>query len=292
MELTNREIFFLAKEEIKKRELEISDSEIVSLLEHVNKFKNYTEFSLNFDKNCANPQYFYDLFNKIISGEPLQYVLKSAPFHDFNLYVDKRVLIPRVETEELCLKILEKLKNLNLKVNTALDMCTGSGCIALFIKKNLKDATVYASDISEDALDVAIKNAKDNKLVINFIKSDKTDVIIKENLKFDLLVSNPPYVEKFEDIEEKVKKYEPLNAIYSKDGTAFYENVFLNHQKIMNDEFLMAFEINYDQEEKLTNLIYKYFKKDIEFSFEKDLYGLTRFLFIYRGEKNANFREK
>ena len=289
MELTNREIFFLAKEEIKKRDLEVSDSEIVSLLEHVNNFKNYTEFSLNFDKNCANPQYFYDLFNKIINGEPLQYVLKSAPFHDFNLYVDKRVLIPRVETEELCLKVLEKLNIFNLKVNTALDMCTGSGCIALFIKKNLKDVNVYASDISEDALDVAIKNAKDNKLAINFIKSDKTDFIIKKNLKFDLLVSNPPYVEKLEDIEEKVRKYEPLNAIYSKDGTAFYENVFLNYQKIMNDEFLMAFEINYDQEEKLTNLIYKYFKKDIEFSFEKDLYGLTRFLFIYRGDKKCKF---
>ena len=253
MELTNREIFFLAKEEIKKRDLEVSDSEIVSLLEHVNNFKNYTEFSLNFDENCANPQYFYDLFNKIINGEPLQYVLKSAPFHDFNLYVDKRVLIPRVETEELCLKVLEKLKIFNLKVNTALDMCTGSGCIALFIKKNLKDVNVYASDISEDALDVAIKNAKDNKLVINFIKSDKTDFIIKEHLKFDLL------------------------------------NVFLNYQKIMNDEFLMAFEINYDQEEKLTNLIYKYFKKDIEFSFEEDLYGLTRFLFIYRGDKKCKF---
>ena len=289
MELTNREIFFLAKEEIKKRDLEVSDSEIVSLLEHVNNFKNYTEFSLNFDKNCANPQYFYDLFNKIINGEPLQYVLKSAPFHDFNLYVDKRVLIPRVETEELCLKVLEKLKLLNIKVNTALDMCTGSGCIALFIKKNLKDVSVYASDISEDALDVAIKNAKDNKLAINFIKSDKTEIIIKEKLKFDLLVSNPPYVEKLEDIEEKVRKYEPLNAIYSEDGTAFYENVFLNYQKIMNDEFLMAFEINYDQEEKLTNLIYKYFKKDIEFSFEKDLYGLTRFLFIYRGDKKCKF---
>ena len=289
MELTNREIFFLAKEEIKKRDLEVSDSEIVSLLEHVNNFKNYTEFSLNFDENCANPQYFYDLFNKIINGEPLQYVLKSAPFHDFNLYVDKRVLIPRVETEELCLKVLEKLKIFNLKVNTALDMCTGSGCIALFIKKNLKDVNVYASDISEDALDVAIKNAKDNKLVINFIKSDKTDFIIKEHLKFDLLVSNPPYVEKLEDIEEKVRKYEPLNAIYSEDGTAFYENVFLNYQKIMNDEFLMAFEINYDQEEKLTNLIYKYFKKDIEFSFEKDLYGLTRSLFIYRGDKKCKF---
>ena len=289
MELTNREIFFLAKEEIKKRDLEVSDSEIVSLLEHVNNFKNYTEFSLNFDKNCANPQYFYDLFNKIINGEPLQYVLKSAPFHDFNLYVDKRVLIPRVETEELCLKVLEKLKIFNLKVNTALDMCTGSGCIALFIKKNLKDVNVYASDISEDALDVAIKNAKDNKLAINFIKSDKTDFIIKKNLKFDLLVSNPPYVEKLEDIEEKVRKYEPLNAIYSKDGTAFYEKVFLNYQKIMNDEFLMAFEINYDQEEKLTNLIYKYFKKDIKFSFEKDLYGLTRFLFIYRGDKKCKF---
>lgn len=289
MELTNREIFFLAKEEIKKRDLEVSDSEIVSLLEHVNNFKNYTEFSLNFDENCANPQYFYDLFNKIINGEPLQYVLKSAPFHDFNLYVDKRVLIPRVETEELCLKVLEKLKIFNLKVNTALDMCTGSGCIALFIKKNLKDVNVYASDISEDALDVAIKNAKDNKLVINFIKSDKTDFIIKEHLKFDLLVSNPPYVEKLEDIEEKVRKYEPLNAIYSEDGIAFYENVFLNYQKIMNDEFLMAFEINYDQEEKLTNLIYKYFKKDIEFSFEKDLYGLTRFLFIYRGDKKCKF---
>ena len=125
---------------------------------------------------------------------------------------------------------------------------------------------------------------------IIFLRGDKLKPIIKEKVKLDVLISNPPYVENKKDIESKVKKYEPMKAIYSRVGEKFYLNYFKNYKKVMKDKFIMAFEINYDQEDVLTKAIEKYFKeiKDIKFKFYKDIYGLNRYLIILRGYENAN----
>ena len=283
MELTNRKLYFDTKKEIEKQGLEISNNEICQLLEKANNFKNYTELTLNFDKKPANLEYFYQLKEKLFKGMPIQYILKEASFIDLSLYVDERVLIPRVETEELVLRTLNYIKAYKINITNFLDMCTGSGCIALYLKSQLKGSKAYASDFSLDALDVAKINAKNLDLKINFVYGDKLNPFLKGEIKFDLLISNPPYVQNKEDIEEKVKKHEPMNAIYSEDGTLFYEHVFQHYKEIMNDKFIMAFEINYDQQERLTDLIAKYFKDDITFTFVKDIYDRTRFLFVFRG---------
>ena len=283
MELTNRKLYFDTKKEIEIQGLEISNNEICQLLEKVNNFKNYTELTLNFDKKPANLEYFYQLKEKLFKGMPIQYILKEAPFIDLSLYVDERVLIPRVETEELALRTLNYIKAYKINVTNFLDMCTGSGCITLYLKSQLKGSEAYASDFSLDALEVAKINTKNLDLKINFVHGDKLNPFLKGEIKFDLLISNPPYVQNKEDIEEKVKKYEPMNAIYSEDGTLFYEHVFKHYKEIMNDKFIMAFEINYDQQERLTDLIAKYFKDDITFTFVKDIYDRTRFLFVFRG---------
>lgn len=283
MELTNRKLFFVTRNEAKEKGLDISSSEIYLLLEKTNNFKNKTELVLNFDKNHANPKYFCELKEKIFNNVPIQYVLNSAPFLDLDLYVDKRVLIPRVETEDLVSRIIKMIKDKNFNHKVIADMCTGSGCIALYLKKTYPDSKVYASDISLDALDVAKSNASKANIDVEFLHGDKTEPFITLKEKIDLFVSNPPYVEKMEDIEERVKKHEPMNAIYVKDGVSFYENVFKEHKKFMNDKFFMAFEINYDQQDQLTELIAKYFDDDTEFSFVKDIFDRTRFLFILKG---------
>lgn len=283
MELTNRKLFFVTRNEAKEKGLDISSSEIYLLLEKTNNFKNKTELVLNFDKNHANPKYFCELKEKIFNNVPIQYVLNSAPFLDLDLYVDERVLIPRVETEDLVSRIIKMIKDKNFNHKVIADMCTGSGCIALYLKKTYSDSKVYASDISLDALDVANSNASKANIDVEFLHGDKTEPFITLKEKIDLFVSNPPYVEKMEDIEERVKKHEPMNAIYVKDGVSFYENVFKEHKKFMNDKFFMAFEINYDQQDQLTELIAKYFDDDTEFSFVKDIFDRTRFLFILKG---------
>ena len=283
MALTNRELYFETLKEIKEKSFEISKSEIFLLLEKANNLENYSQLTLNFDKNVANLNYFFELKQKLFNGLPIQYVLNEAPFIDLNVYVDERVLIPRVETEELVLRTYDLIKKLNIKNDSILDMCTGSGCIALYLKKSFPDSNIFASDISFDALDVAKKNAENFKLDINFVQGDKLEPFIKVKKKFDVIISNPPYVENKNDIEEKVKNNEPMNAIYSEDGTAFYEEVFKHYKDVLNDNFLLAFEINYDQKEKLTSLLSKYFEDGVCFSFVKDIYDRVRFLFVSRG---------
>lgn len=283
MELTNREVFFNTQKEAIEKNIKLSNSEIYMLLQKANNFTSFTQLTLNFDKNIANLDYFLNLKEKIFQGMPIQYALNEAPFLDLNLYVDKNVLIPRVETEELVAKVLSYTIKNNFKHDVILDLCTGSGCIALYLKKNFQFSKVYASDISKSALEVARKNAKNNNLDICFLEGDKLEPILNSDIKLDVLISNPPYVENFNDIEDKVKNYEPINAIYTKDGTSFYEDVFKQHKEIFNEKLFMAFEINYDQEIKLTKLIEKYFSEGVNFWFEKDIYGLTRFLFISRG---------
>ena len=285
MELTKREAFFETKEEVKSKNLEISDNEIFLLFEKVNNYQNYTNLVLNFDKNLANLNYFTELKERLFNGEPIQYILNSAPFVDLDIFVDNRVLIPRVETEELVTKTRYFIEKLELEHKVIGDMCTGSGCIALFMKNSFTDSNVFASDISKDALEVANKNAKDLELDIIFLKGDKTKPFVNQNIKFDIFISNPPYVQNKNDIEEKVKKNEPMNAIYSEDGVAFYRDVFQNYKKFMNNKFMMAFEINYDQEHQLTELVEEYFPGDKKYMFLKDIYGLTRFLFILKGYK-------
>ncbi len=287
--LTNRELFFLAKNKIKNTNKNISDNEIYQILEYVNNYQNYTEIVLNFDKICENCKVFDNLLDELISGKPIQYLLNQAQFLNFNLYVNKNVLIPRPETEGLVLKAIEYIENLNLNHERIVDVCTGSGAIAIALKDKYINSEVYATDLHQECIDVASKNANTFEKQIHFLVGDKLEPLKERNLKFDILISNPPYVENIDDIEEKVKSYEPFDAVYSKDGTAFYEAFFKEANSVMNSSFFMAFEINYDQEQKLTKLIKKYFNENIRYKFEKDIYNLNRYLFILNGYEDKDF---
>ena len=160
---------------------------------------------------------------RLKAGEPIQYVIEKTEFYGLEFYVNKNVLIPQPDTEILVGEILENFSS----KKEILDLCTGSGAIAVSLKKNMKGAKIFASDISKKALNVAKKNAEKNKTEITFIKSDLFENIYK---KFDLIVSNPPYIETgfLKKLPSEVK-YEPVLALDGgKDGLNFYREIIKN----------------------------------------------------------------
>ena len=183
---------------------------------------------------------------------------------------------------------IDYIKKENIPHKVIADVCTGSGCIAIYLKKHFPDSDIYATDKYKDVLEVAKSNFEKYQANIITLEGNRLEPLISRHIRLDVLISNPPYVEKMEDIEDKVKKYEPLNAIYIQDGTKFYESYFKHHKEVMKDKFFMAFEINYDQEEKLTFLIRNYFDLNkIQYKFVKDIFDKTRYLFI-KGDYSEN----
>ena len=213
---------------------------------------------------------------RVIAGEPLQYVIGNVDFYGNIINVDKNVLIPRFETETLVEKTYNYIKKYFKGNIDMLDLCTGSGCIAITLKK-LTNGSVDASDISSSALNVAITNAKNNNVEINFIESNILDNIEK---KYDVIISNPPYIAYDEKIMDIVKDNEPNIALYAPDnGLFFYKEIIKNCRKNLKDKYIIAFEIGYTQGEYLKEYARKYFE-DAKILVEKDLSGKDRYLFI------------
>lgn len=165
-----------------------------------------------------------DMLNRWVQSQvehhiPLQYLIGSVPFIDCDILVEPPVLIPRPETEEWCLNLIKSLEQLPHHEFRILDICTGSGCIAIALAKAFPQATVYASDISEQALALAQKNAEHNEVHINFISSDLFDDIPKD-LHFDLIVSNPPYIatDEWRHLDPSVKTWEDSTALVASDN--------------------------------------------------------------------------
>lgn len=213
---------------------------------------------------------------KLEQGIPVQYIIGNMDFYGFNFDIDSRVLIPRFETEELVEKTINYLKNYKQNLSI-IDLGTGSGCIAITLKKLLPSSNVTAVDISNAALDVACSNAKKLGADINFIQSDMLSNVTG---KFDCIISNPPYIAYDEEIMEVVKNNEPHMALYAdNNGLYFYEEILKNCSKFLNDKFLIAFEIGQTQGEVIKDLAHKYLS-NITVSIEKDMQGLDRFVFI------------
>lgn len=209
-------------------------------------------------------------------GIPVQYIVGNIDFYGNTINVNKNVLIPRFETELLVDKTIKYIKT-NFKHHVdILDIATGSGCIAITLKKEI-DSTVDASDISESALKVAQENALNNKVDINFINSDMLTNITK---RYDIIISNPPYLTKDDDIMDIVKNNEPEIALYAKDNGLYYYDVILkNIKNNLKDKYLIAFEIGYTQGEAIKNIALKYLD-NINVKIEKDYSNKDRFVFI------------
>ena len=214
-----------------------------------------------------------DAIKRLEDGEPVQYIVGNVDFYGNILNVDKRVLIPRFETEGLCEIALRYLPNTNIDV---VDLGTGSGCIPITIKKKLPNINMDAVDISLDALDVAIENAKLNNVEINFIHSNMLENL---NKKYDCIISNPPYIAYDEDVMDIVKNNEPEIALYAdNDGLYFYEEILKNCKEKLKNKYYIFFEIGYNQGERIKEIALKYL--DCNVSIEKDLQGFDRYVII------------
>ena len=209
-------------------------------------------------------------------GIPVQYIIGNVDFYGNTIYVNKNVLIPRFETELLVDKTIKYIKNNYQEKIDILDLATGSGCIGITLKKEI-DSTVDASDISMKALDTAKDNATKNNVNINFINSDMLSNITK---KYDVIISNPPYLTREDDIMDIVKNNEPEIALYAEDNGLYYYDVILKNVKNnLKDKFIIAFEIGYTQANSIKEMALKYLK-DINVKIEKDYSNRDRFIFI------------
>lgn len=214
-----------------------------------------------------------ELLNK---GIPVQYIVGNVDFYGYNFKVNENVLIPRFETEELVEKTIKYInKYLDKKVDI-LDLGTGSGCIAITLKKEL-DCNVDAVDISPKALEIAKLNAKNNNVDITFYEGDMLNPI---NKIYDVIISNPPYIAYNEEIMEIVKNNEPHTALYAEDnGLKYYKDIISNANKYLKEKSIIAFEIGEKQGKLILEYAKKYFKDSI-ITVEKDMQNRDRFVFI------------
>ena len=215
---------------------------------------------------------------KLKKGIPLQYIVGNVDFYGNIINVDKRVLIPRFETELLVEKTIMYINKIFKRQIKILDIGTGSGCIAIALKKETQ-SIVNAIDLSSEALELARENANNNNVEINFFKSD---IFSNVKDKYDVIISNPPYIDVLEEIQDIVKNNEPHMALYAdNEGLYFYDKILCDCKKYLNNNFLIAFEIGYKQGDNIKKMAYKYLGKDIVVLVEKDYNNRDRFVFIY-----------
>lgn len=217
---------------------------------------------------------------RILNGEPLQYIVGTVDFCGIPFITDKRALIPRFETEELVMKTIDLMQKYLSKNIHILDIGTGSGVIGLTIKKMLPSSKVDLLDISTKALNLARRNANKLKLEAKFIKSNMLEQPIKMNKKYDVIISNPPYIREDEPVMEMVLKYEPEIALFGgKDGLIYYETILKNASKVLNPKNIIAFEIGEEQGEDIIAIAKTHFP-DSKIELHKDMQDRNRMLFI------------
>lgn len=215
---------------------------------------------------------------RLMSFEPLQYVLQTAWFMGLPFYVEKGVLIPRPETEELVAKFIDE----NPLIHSVLDVGTGSGCIALSIKKNLPNAEVFAMEVSSTALSIAKKNGSQFRLDVHWILQNVLDWTTALNALpiVDCIISNPPYIctNERNDMRRNVLEYEPELALFvsNEDPLLFYRRIAEMGQKILKANGKLYFEINETLGAEMVQLLQALKYTDIRL--EKDFYGKDRFV--------------
>ena len=220
------------------------------------------------------------IFQQLAAHKPAQYIIGQADFYGMQLKVDERVLIPRPETEELVELILAENPETNLSV---LDIGTGSGAIALALAKNRPDLSVTAADISQDALDVASENAKNQNLQI-FLK--KSDCFTEISEKYDIIVSNPPYISREDESEVglNVLYSEPHLALFAdEDGLAIYRRIAEDAKDYLKDGGKIYLEIGYKQGQSVPDLYRKHFPEKRVRTL-KDQFGQDRMVVVDDGQ--------
>ncbi|MCH4282023.1 MAG: peptide chain release factor N(5)-glutamine methyltransferase [Solobacterium sp.] len=220
---------------------------------------------------------------RILKQEPMEHVLGYSWFYGYKMIVNEDVLIPRPETEELCANILARMDEYFPGNETieCTDVGTGSGAIAIVLAKEEPKVHMSATDISEEALVTARKNAEINGAEIQFTAGDMLKPLIAAGTKLDVLVSNPPYIPAQEKMEKSVVDYEPHVALFGgEDGLKFYRMIFEDCRKVLKDKAFMAFEMGWDQRERMSALVEEILP-GTRYEILKDMNGKDRMLFVY-----------
>lgn len=218
-----------------------------------------------------------EAIKRLEAGEPVQYIVGDVDFYGNIIKVNKNVLIPRRETEELVEKTVNYIKKYLSPNIDILDIGTGSGCIPITLKKLLPNANITGADISKEALEVATSNASDNNTQVTFIESD---VFTNITSKYDCIISNPPYIRYDEEIMDIVKNNEPHLALFAEDeGLYFYKKIISESSKYLKEKFIIAFEIGEEQGESIKTIATSQFP-NAKVLLEQDMQHLDRFIFI------------
>ncbi len=239
--------------------------------------ENYLKINNYYDKiECSEDQILFlkSIFQQRKKGIPLQYILGISDFMGEKFVVNKNVLIPRPETEILVSKCIEKAQN--FFTPKILDIGTGSGCISIILSKKIPNAQIFASDISPNALKIAQINSKNLKSKVIFIKSDMFKNI---NMKFDIIISNPPYIPLAEKANiQKEVQLEPKTALFTRDknGIKFYKKIIKNGANFLNTKGYILFELGIGQSELVKKIFMDYNYEEIEIT--KDLDNIDRII--------------
>lgn len=260
----------------------VSSQDIRVLIAHEMGYAEPIDTLFHKDDEFTKIQEFERDFAKLIQGMPVEYVINEATFLHTKLYVDQRVLIPRMETQELIANLSEKVVDYYDPRNylVVADIGTGSGAILCALRSLFPNWLLVGSDVSKDALEVARKNIKDYNVNATLLEGKSLQPYIDAKMNLDIIISNPPYILNKEEVQDSVKDYEPEGALYLTPENNVYEDIFKNYKKVKKGSLLVAFEIGYDLEDMLTKMMKEYLE-DYEYEFIKDLNGLTRFLFVF-----------
>ena len=257
-----------------------NEIDIRLLLCSIQGLNSMSDFYLRSDEEIADLQLFRSHFARLLNGEPVQYIINKASFLGDDYYVDSRVLIPRMETEEVVRfaekRIAEVFMNKDISI---VDIGTGSGIIAIALKKKYPYAKILASDISQDALDVAAINVAAHKANVDLLHGSALDPLLSHGYKVDVLISNPPYITNVSEIDKNVSDYEPRGALVDSSNQLIYQTILANYRYVAKYPFLIIFEIGYDMREKVEDLI-KRFVPSAKWEIIKDINQKDRILSI------------
>ncbi|MGN1000444.1 MAG: peptide chain release factor N(5)-glutamine methyltransferase [Bacilli bacterium] len=242
---------------------------------------NTLELLNHFDEEVTpdNEKKYKKYIEELLDNKPLQYIIGNVNFYGYEFDINEKVLIPRFETEELVFNVINFIKK-NLKGHLkVIDLGCGSGVIGITLSKEIPELEVTCLDISEEALEVTKENAK--KLGAN-IRIQKGDMLDNINEKFDVIVSNPPYIATNEEIESLVKDNEPHIALYAgDDGLDYYRKIFDKVGSVIKDNFLIALEIGCTQKNDIIKIINDKMK-NVKIETLKDMSSKDRIIFVYR----------
>lgn len=274
--MTVEDLLFFAKQHIHSDHAKILIAELLNC--------NPLELLNHLQEEVSNEK--IELLKKEIKAleenKPLQYVLGYVNFYGNKFVVDERVLIPRFETEELVENTIKYIKKLFTEPVDIIDLGCGSGVIGITLEKKVSTKTVDLIDISKDALEVAKINCEKLNSKCNLIQSDMFENVEK---KYDVIISNPPYIKENEIIEDIVKENEPHLALYAgKDGLDCYKKILETVNEYKKEKCLIAFEIGYQQAEDIKRLVDKYIPT-AQVIIKKDLSDKDRMAFIFCGLK-------